>query len=322
MKRFFFISILAACGCLFTLAARCAEPHAIVKHVAILGVGSRVEIEISGSQALMPKAQAIANPARLVVDFPGTVPGPGLHNVAVNRGDVKGVRVGLFSSSPPVTRVVLDLNSPSPYQLFPSGRSVIVKLDGAGARTVNASAGKPVLQISDVHTGSEISPAPSRAASAPSSALSSQGYEVDFQNGLLTIRARKATLGQVLAEIQRKTGAEVTIPPQAQQEPIVADIGPAPPNVALASLLDGSHFDFILVGSEKDPNSLRTILLTPQGNAIPDSQINPVVVNPPPEDASPVENAEPQPDTNTAPDAETPPPPPPDPPEPQPEPMQ
>ncbi len=322
MKRVFFVAILAGCSCLFPLPAHCAEPHAIVKHIAILGAGGRVEIEISGSQPLTPKAQAIANPARLVVDFPGTVPGPGLHNITVNRGDVKGVRVSLFSSSPPVTRVVLDLNSPSPYQLFPSGRSVIVKLEGAGAHTVNVSAGKPVLQISDVHTGSEITASRSPTASTLSSALASQGYEVDFQNGLLTIRARKATLGQVLAEIQRKTGAEVTIPPQAQQEPIVADIGPAPPNLALASLLDGSHFDFILVGSEKDPNNLRTILLTPQGNAIPDSQINPAVVSPPQEDASPVENAEPQPDMSTAPDTETPPPPPPDPPEPQPEPVQ
>lgn len=305
--------MVAGCNCLYAIAAQSARPQATVKQVAILGAGSQVEIEISGSQALTPQAQIVANPARLVVDFPGAVPGSSLHNMAVNRGDVKGVRVGLFASNPPVTRVVLDLNSPSPYQLFPSGRSVIVKVGSAGTMT-NASAGKPTLQITAAHTFSG-------AASAPP-AVTSRGFEVDFQNGLLTIRAQKATLGQVLAEIQRKTGAEVTIPPEAQQERIVADIGPAPPNIALASLLDGSNFDFILVGSEQDPNNLRTILLTPRGNAIPDSQINPAMVNPPQENASPVTNAEPQSDTNVAPDAETPPPPPPDPPEPQPEPTQ
>lgn len=317
MKRVFFIAIVAGCSCLYAIAAQSARPQATVKQVAILGAGGQVEIEISGSQALTPQAQVIANPARLVVDFPGAIPGSSLHNMAVNRGDVKGVRVGLFASNPPVTRVVLDLNSPSPYQLFPSGRSVIVKVGNAGTMT-NASVGKPTLQITAAHTFSGTTAVPHPVASP----LSTQGFEVDFQNGLLTIRAQKATLGQVLAEIQRKTGAEVTIPPEAQQEKIVADIGPAPPNIALASLLDGSNFDFILVGSEKDPNNLHTILLTPRGNVVPDSQINPAMVNPPQENASPVTNAEPQSDTTVAPDAETPPPPPPDPPEPRPEPTQ
>ena len=48
-----------------------------------------------------------------------------------NRDEVKGLRIGLFSSNPPVTRVVLDLNGPQPFQVFPSGRTVIVKVGEA-----------------------------------------------------------------------------------------------------------------------------------------------------------------------------------------------
>jgi AMIN domain-containing protein len=330
VKRALVSALVVCCGCLYAAASPAkAAPGArgTVRHVAVLGGGNQVEIEIAGSQALTPKAQIISNPERLVVDFPGIVPGSDLHNIAVNRGDVKAVRVGLFTANPPVTRIVVDLNSPSPYQLFPSGRSVIVKIgnvnvsglrhDGVtdngpvppGVASYGNSARSINMGISSTHSFPTSAPA-IQTASAP-------GFEVTYQNGLLTIRAQKATLGQVLAEVQRKTGADITIPPEAQQEKIVTDIGPATPSVALASLLDGSNFDYILVGSERDPNQLRSAFLTPRGGTVPDSQINPAVVSPPAESASPVTTEEPQqfpPDNTATPDME--PPPPPDPPEP------
>lgn len=328
VKRAFVSTLVVCCGCLYAPASSAkAAPGArgTVRHVAVLGGGNQVEIEIAGSQALTPKAQIISNPERLVVDFPGTVPGSDLHNIAVNRGDVKAVRVGLFTANPPVTRIVVDLNSPSPYQLFPSGRSVIVKVgnvNGSGLNDARENGPAAVGVVSyenngrSTNTGSPSTHVFPTSASA-TQAASTPGFEVTYQNGLLTIRAHKATLGQVLAEVQRKTGADITIPAEAQQEKIVTDIGPATPSVALASLLDGSNFDYILVGSERDPNQLRSAFLTPRGGTVPDSQINPAVVSPPTENASPVTTEEPRqfpPDNAATPDMETPPPP--DPPEP------
>ena len=73
---------------------------------------------------------------------------------------------------------------------------------------------------------------------------------VTFENGLLRILADKATLAQILFEVQRQTRAEIAIPAGAEQEEVVADLGPAPARDVLASLLNGSSYNFIFVGSE------------------------------------------------------------------------
>src|SRR5580693_9793722 len=116
-----------------------------IRRVRVLDSRNQVEIEIETSDRVVPQINVLTGPDRLVVDFVNAVPGAQLHNQAVNRGEVKSLRVGLFSSNPPVTRVVLDLNGPQPYQVFPSGRSVIVKVGGsAGAETAGSVSG-PVL---------------------------------------------------------------------------------------------------------------------------------------------------------------------------------
>jgi len=82
---------------------------------------------------------------------------------------------------------------------------------------------------------------------------------VTFVNGMLRIRAEKATLAQVLFEVQRQTQAQIAIPAGAEQEEVVADLGPAPARDVLASLLNGSPYNFIFVGNEL---SLERVILT------------------------------------------------------------
>jgi hypothetical protein len=82
---------------------------------------------------------------------------------------------------------------------------------------------------------------------------------VTFANGLLRIHADKATLSQVLFEVQRQTQAEIAIPAGAEQEMVVADVGPAPAREVLSSLLNGSRYNFIFVGNE---SSLERVILT------------------------------------------------------------
>ena len=105
-----------------------AQSNAQVQKVLLLPSTKDVEIEIRSTHRIVPQSQVVAGPDRLVLDFAGAVPGTQLRTLAVNRGGVKAVRSGLFRSNPPITRVVLDLNGPLPYQVFPSGSSVIVKL--------------------------------------------------------------------------------------------------------------------------------------------------------------------------------------------------
>jgi hypothetical protein len=82
---------------------------------------------------------------------------------------------------------------------------------------------------------------------------------VSFVNGLLSIHAEKATLAQVLFEVQRQTRADIAIPAGAEQEQVAADLGPAPARDVLAALLNGSHYNFIFVGNEL---SLDQVILT------------------------------------------------------------
>jgi hypothetical protein len=79
----------------------------------------------------------VTDPERLVIDFPDAVPGPQLRSVPGNHGDVKGVRTGLFSANPPITRVVLELQSTQDFRLVPSNKSVIVRLGGSNAATLH-----------------------------------------------------------------------------------------------------------------------------------------------------------------------------------------
>jgi hypothetical protein len=83
--------------------------------------------------------------------------------------------------------------------------------------------------------------------------------KVSYVGGMLQIHAEKSTLAEVLFEVQRQTQAEIAIPAGAEQEQVIADIGPAPARDVLATLLNGSHYNFIFVGNEL---TLERVILT------------------------------------------------------------
>jgi hypothetical protein len=227
------------------------EPLVTIHSLAVLGSSTDVEVQITASQPVRPQTHVLTGPDRLIIDFPNAVPSRDLHNVPVNRGEVKSVRVGLFTAKPPVTRVVLDLKTPQPYQLFPSGKTVIVKLSTGGKQAAGLPPQVPVAPPPPVSAAPPKKPDPK--------------VEVEFQNGKLSIRTDKATLAEVLYEVQRRTGADIPIPAGAELEEVVANLGPAPARQVLAALLNGSRFNFIMVGSDEDPAKLKSVLLTLRG---------------------------------------------------------
>ena len=234
-------------------AMRAATGPSTVRQVTVLA-GTAMELEILTTQPTAPQAQAITGPDRIVIDLPNAVPGPKLRNFQVNRSELKSVRVGQTSISPPVTRVVLDLKSPQAFQIFPSGNRVIVKVGGKAQAAAVAA----------VPAGGASAAA---ASGAPASAAQNgPRVVVGFQGGRLSIRARQATLAEVLYEIHRKTGAEIAIPAGSEREPVVVELGPAPAREVLAALFNGSRFNYIAVGSDSDPDVLRSVLLTPRGD--------------------------------------------------------
>jgi hypothetical protein len=226
--------------CLPATAQTVGGPTARLRAVTVTGGGNNIEVKIATSQPVAVRSQVTTSPDRLILDFPNTVPGIALRNQAIDRGQVKGIRVGLFAKDPPVTRVVFDLKGPQPYQIFPSGKAVIVKL---------ASETQPAARLNPV----SFTPAPVKPESK---------VEVEYQDGRLRIMADNASLAEVLRQIQIKTGTEIVVPPAAAQELVVVSIDPAPVREALAALLNGSRFNFIMVSSDQSPAKLKRVILS------------------------------------------------------------
>src|ERR1700730_1809192 len=86
-----------------------AVRQAKVQKISV-SVQNPLQLQIQTSAPVTPQAQIISDPERLVIDIPGAVAGSRLRNFRVNRNELKQVRVGLFQTVPPVTRIVLDLN--------------------------------------------------------------------------------------------------------------------------------------------------------------------------------------------------------------------
>jgi hypothetical protein len=85
--------------------------------------------------------------------------------------------------------------------------------------------------------------------------------QVDYRDGRLTIVAENSTLGDILREVRKQTGASIEFPPSANER-VVAKLGPAPARDVLATLLDGSSFNYVLVGSVTDPRALASVTIT------------------------------------------------------------
>ncbi len=249
-----------------------------IRRVSVLASTNGTELEIATADPVTPNVQMITGPDRLVIDFPNATPASTLHNLPVGRGEVTGVRVGLFSAAPPVTRIVVDLKMPQTYQIFPSHNSVIVKL------------GPPETAF-EVVTEPPLQP----AAQGPR-------VLVSFRNGQLKVWAEKATLAEVLNEIHRQTGADIGIPSGAEQDQVVANYGPGPAEQVIAALLNGSRFNFVTVGAPDNPSKLSSVILMPRTGGMP-----------PPAAAPTPYRQQPQPATSPAPppqpvEADTPPP--------------
>lgn len=287
MPRWSYVGALLAAAALSSAqksapisASTSAPASARVEHVVVRGTSAAMEVEIQTSGApVAPDTQTITGPDRIVVDFPGALPAAELRALKVNLGALKGVRSGLFFSNPPITRIVLDLVEPQSYQISTTQISttqnaIVVKLSpvaAAGAKVPNLSAAAgPRLQNASLAVGTNVAITrvataavsnmpPPRPAVSQAPPLPKPPVTVTFVNGMLSIRTEKATLAQVLFEVQRQTQAEIAIPAGAEQEEVAADLGPAPARDVLGSLLNGSLYNFIFVGDEL---SLERVILT------------------------------------------------------------
>ena len=89
---------------------------------------------------------------------------------------------------------------------------------------------------------------------------------VTYQNGLLTIDAQNSTLSQVLRAVQAQTGASVEMPSSAANERVMMQVGPGRPRDVLNTLLNGSKFNYIILGMINNPGGVQKVILTTRQN--------------------------------------------------------
>ena len=265
---------------------------AMLRRIRVLPETENFAVEITADQPIAPLTRVVADPYRLIIDFPGIVPSPDLRDMSFKRADARGVRVALFRANPPLTRVVLDLNTQPQFQLIPAGKSVVVKL-AEEARSLTGVAAGP---RENVQPGTVPALASASSAVRPGSRL-----RVSVQAGQLSIWADGASLSEVLDEIHRQTGAAISSPLGAGSERVAVSLGPGSTPEVLERLLSGLPFNFVIVGVTGDPTRVSSVQLTPKTN---DEEPQPLArpASPPPDNAT----AEPPPQTEPLPPPEPP----------------
>ncbi len=108
---------------------------------------------------------------------------------------------------------------------------------------------------------------PSEAAAQPAT--------VNLKDGKLTIDANNSELSQILQNVASMSG--MTIEGLDKSTRVFGVFGPGNPHDVLTQLLEGSGYDFIMVGNEAN-DAPRQLLLTAQNNTAP----SPTPVNAPP----------------------------------------
>lgn len=83
--------------------------------------------------------------------------------------------------------------------------------------------------------------------------------QVSFQNNELTIVAPNSTLADILRAVRKQTGADIDVP--SAPERVVTHLGPGPARDVLADLLNGSRFNYVLLGSPGNEAVLTRVVL-------------------------------------------------------------
>ena len=93
--------------------------------------------------------------------------------------------------------------------------------------------------------------------------------QVHYSQGQLTIVAENSTLADILRAVRAQTGAAVEVPPNATER-VVTHLGPGPARDVLAALLNGSHFNYVMLGSAAHPDSVDRLILTSKSGGVPE----------------------------------------------------
>jgi hypothetical protein len=124
-----------------------------------------------------------------------------------------------------------------------------------------ASAGQQNVECKPEDGKTAPSAAPKAATPAAAPAPPPPAPLAAYSNGMLTITAHGARFGDVLDAIKTSTGVAVQYPTALANDRVFDELGPAPMREVLAAFLEGSRFNYVIVGSS-NPQIVKGLILT------------------------------------------------------------
>jgi hypothetical protein len=85
--------------------------------------------------------------------------------------------------------------------------------------------------------------------------------KVGYSNDLLTVVAENSTLGDVLRAVAIQIGATLEMSTDATER-VVVHLGPAPSRDVMAKLMNGSRFNYVILGSAARPDHIDRVILS------------------------------------------------------------
>ena len=88
-------------------------------------------------------------------------------------------------------------------------------------------------------------------------------------DGKITIKANGQDLASVLESVRSATGFTVELPSTIESVSVFLNSGPTSVTEALVALLRGTNYNYIIVGSEQDPQTVKRLILTDRTSGSP-----------------------------------------------------
>lgn len=154
------------------MAQSTATPASVQK-VTVAHANADLRVEITLSAPVKAYADTAVHPNRILVDLPDTICDEATQKIEVNRNGVRRVRASQHSSTPPVVRIVLDMDEAHPYTLQSEGNRIVLTVSPrVSAHDASRGAMAPAVSGSVIGIFRRKQPAPARSGSDNSEPLS------------------------------------------------------------------------------------------------------------------------------------------------------